>query len=200
MLRIREHKDASPEERAIREVNPGVYAIRADFLRQALSRLSTDNAQGELYLTDVVEQAAGLGVSALSWPFADTQGVNDRAQLAQCESALRLRMANDLARSGVTVRDPATTYVELSVRVAPDVDRSSPTCTCAARTNIAAGAHIETGCVLSDVHVAERRAPQALHGRRPERDRRARRDRPVRAPAARQRDRSRLRTSATSSR
>ena len=56
ILRIREHKDASAEERAIREVNPGVYAVRAAFLRSALARLSTDNAQGELYLTDVVEQ------------------------------------------------------------------------------------------------------------------------------------------------
>jgi len=153
VLRLREHKDASPEERANREVNPGVYAIRAGFLREALSRLSTDNAQGELYLTDVVEQASTQGVRALSWPFADTQGINDRAQLAQCESTLRLRVATDLARSGVTVRDPATTYVELSVKVAPDAILE-PNVHLRGTTSIAAGAHIETGCVLNDVEVA----------------------------------------------
>ncbi len=150
--RIREHKDASAEERAIREVNPGIYAMRADFLRGALGRLSTDNAQGELYLTDVVEQASSAGVSAISWPFADTQGVNDRAQLAQCESALRLRVAMALAKSGVSVRDPATTYVELSVQVAPDVTLE-PNVHLRGRTRIDSGAHIETGCVLSDVIV-----------------------------------------------
>jgi bifunctional UDP-N-acetylglucosamine pyrophosphorylase/glucosamine-1-phosphate N-acetyltransferase len=152
VLRIREHKDASPEERAINEVNPGVYAMRADFLRGALGRLSTNNAQGELYLTDVVEQASGAGVSAVNWPFEDTQGVNDRAQLAQCESALRLRVAMALARSGVSVRDPATTYVELSVQVAPDVTLE-PNVHLRGNTRIERGAWIETGSVLTDVVV-----------------------------------------------
>jgi bifunctional UDP-N-acetylglucosamine pyrophosphorylase/glucosamine-1-phosphate N-acetyltransferase len=133
-------------------VNPGIYAIRADFLRGALGRLSTDNAQGELYLTDVVEQASCEGVAAVSWPFEDTQGINDRAQLAQCESALRLRTATALAKSGVTVRDPATTYVELSVQLAPDVTLE-PNVHLRGDTRVASGAHIETGCVLSDVIV-----------------------------------------------
>jgi bifunctional UDP-N-acetylglucosamine pyrophosphorylase/glucosamine-1-phosphate N-acetyltransferase len=152
VLRIREHKDASAEERAIDEVNPGIYAMRAGFLRGALSRLSTNNAQGELYLTDVVEQASSHGVTAVSWPFEDTQGVNDRAQLAQCESALRLRVATALAKSGVTVRDPATTYVELSVQVAPDVTLE-PNVHLRGETRVQSGAHIETGCVLTDVVV-----------------------------------------------
>lgn len=152
--RIVEHKDASAEQRAIREVNPGIYAIRAPFLRAALARLTTNNAQGELYLTDVVEQAAARGgVNTLPWPFAETQGVNDRAQLAQCEAALRLRRANELARSGVTVRDPNTTYVEISVNVAPDAVLE-PNVHLRGSTSIAAGAHIETGCVLTDVQVA----------------------------------------------
>jgi bifunctional UDP-N-acetylglucosamine pyrophosphorylase / glucosamine-1-phosphate N-acetyltransferase len=153
VLRIREHKDASPEERAINEVNPGIYAMRADFLRSALARLSTNNAQGELYLTDVVEQASAQGVSALSWPFEDTQGVNDRAQLAECERALRLRVASALAKSGVSVRDPATTYVELSVQIEPDVTLE-PNVHLRGNTRIERGAHIETGAVLSDVSVA----------------------------------------------
>jgi bifunctional UDP-N-acetylglucosamine pyrophosphorylase/glucosamine-1-phosphate N-acetyltransferase len=151
--RVVEHKDASHEQRAIREVNPSVYALRADFLRSALTQLTTDNAQGELYLTDVVEQAAARGgVSTLAWPFADTQGVNDRAQLAQCERVLRLRLANELAKSGVTLRDPETTYVEVGVRVAADATLE-PNVHLRGNTSIAAGAHIETGCVLTDVRV-----------------------------------------------
>jgi bifunctional UDP-N-acetylglucosamine pyrophosphorylase/glucosamine-1-phosphate N-acetyltransferase len=152
VLRIREHKDASAEERGIREVNPGIYAMRADFLRGALGRLSTDNAQGELYLTDVVEQASAAGVTAVSWSFEDTQGVNDRAQLAQCERALRLRVATALAKSGVSVRDPATTYVELDVQVEPDVTLE-PNVHLRGSTRIERGAHIETGVVLTDVVV-----------------------------------------------
>jgi bifunctional UDP-N-acetylglucosamine pyrophosphorylase/glucosamine-1-phosphate N-acetyltransferase len=153
VLRIVEHKDATPEQREIREVNPGVYAIRADFLRTALARLTTHNAQGELYMTDVVEQAAAQGgVDALSWPFADMQGVNDRAQLAQCEAALRLRMASELAKSGVTIRDANTTYIEIGVTVCPDAILE-PNVHLRGSTSIGAGAHVETGCVLTDVRV-----------------------------------------------
>jgi bifunctional UDP-N-acetylglucosamine pyrophosphorylase/glucosamine-1-phosphate N-acetyltransferase len=151
---IREHKDASPEERGICEVNPGVYAVRAAFLREALARLSDDNAQRELYFTDVVAQAAALGaVSTVTWPFEDTQGVNDRAQLAHCETSLRLRRALALARSGVTVRDPQTTYVEMSAVVEPDAILE-PNVHIRGASVIASGARIDTGCVLTDVRVA----------------------------------------------
>ncbi len=153
VLAIREHKDASPEERSLREVNPAIYAMRASFLRGALGRLSTNNAQGEYYLTDVVAMAAAEGaVRTLDWPFADTQGVNDRAQLAACESLLRVRLANELARAGVTVRDPATTYLDLGVRVEADAVLE-PNVHLRGKTVIESGARIETGAVLSDVHV-----------------------------------------------
>jgi bifunctional UDP-N-acetylglucosamine pyrophosphorylase/glucosamine-1-phosphate N-acetyltransferase len=151
---IREHKDASPEERAVREVNPGVYAVRAPFLRDALARLSTNNAQGELYFTDVVEQAAAVGpVRSVTWAFEDTQGVNDRAQLAQCEGVLRLRRALALARAGVTVRDPNTTYVDATAVVEPDATLE-PNVHVRGASVIASGARIDTGCVLTDVRVA----------------------------------------------
>ncbi|MFT3927294.1 MAG: bifunctional UDP-N-acetylglucosamine diphosphorylase/glucosamine-1-phosphate N-acetyltransferase GlmU [Myxococcales bacterium] len=154
VLRIREHKDASPEERAICEVNPGVYAIRAPFLRDALAKLSTNNAQGELYMTDVVEQAATQGgVTTIDWPFEDTQGVNDRAQLAECESALRLRRATQLARSGVTVRDLRAVYVDARAVVEPDAVLEANVHIRGASV-IASGARIDTGCVLTDVRVA----------------------------------------------
>jgi bifunctional UDP-N-acetylglucosamine pyrophosphorylase/glucosamine-1-phosphate N-acetyltransferase len=154
VLRIREQKDATPEERAINEVNPGVYAIRAPFLRDALARLSSDNAQGEFYLTDVVEQAAAQGgVTSLEWSFEDTQGVNDRAQLAECEAVLRLRRATQLARSGVTVRDLHTLYVDANAVVEPDAVLEANV-HIRGSSVIASGARIDTGCVLTDVRVA----------------------------------------------
>ena len=150
---IREHKDASEAERALREINPAVYAMRAPFLREALGKLSTNNAQGEFYLTDVVAQAAAQGgVHTISWPFADTQGVNDRAQLAECETALRVRLATQLAKSGVTVRDPNTLYIEAGVKVAPDAILE-PNVHLRGNTVIEARAHVDTGAVLTDVHV-----------------------------------------------
>jgi bifunctional UDP-N-acetylglucosamine pyrophosphorylase/glucosamine-1-phosphate N-acetyltransferase len=151
---IREHKDASASERAVREINCGLYAFKAPFLRAAIAKLATNNAQGELYLTDVIEQAAEQkSVSTLSWAFADVGGVNDRSQLAKCEQAMRLRIATELARSGVTVRDPATTYVEVDVRVEPDAVLE-PNVHLRGQTVIDGGACIDTGCVLKNVHVA----------------------------------------------
>jgi len=154
VVRIREHKDASPEERAIKEMNPGVYAVRADFLRAALDKLSPQNAQGELYLTDVVEQAAQAGgVTTLDWAIEDTQGVNDRLQLAGCETLMRLRIAQRFARAGVGVRDPATAYIDATVTIEPDAV-IEPNVHLRGETSIAGGAHIDTGCVLRDVRVA----------------------------------------------
>ncbi|HEY6881585.1 MAG TPA: bifunctional UDP-N-acetylglucosamine diphosphorylase/glucosamine-1-phosphate N-acetyltransferase GlmU [Polyangiales bacterium] len=154
VIAIREHKDASSAERDVREINCGLYAFKAPFLRQAIAKLASNNAQGELYLTDVIEQAAQLkSVSTLSWAFEDVGGVNDRAQLAACETAMRLRIAQDLGKRGVTIRDPATTYIELGVRVEPDAILE-PNVHLRGKTVIAAGAHIDTGCVLKDVQVA----------------------------------------------
>ncbi len=153
VLRIREHKDASASERAICEVNPGIYAFQAPFLRQALATLSTDNAQGELYLTDVVEQAARAGgVASLRWRWEDVQGVNDRAQLAAAEGLMRRRIAERFARSGVTVRDLATAFIDASVQVEPEAVLEANV-HLRGRTVIAAGAHVDTGSVLTDVRV-----------------------------------------------
>jgi bifunctional UDP-N-acetylglucosamine pyrophosphorylase/glucosamine-1-phosphate N-acetyltransferase len=154
VLRIREHKDASEAERAVSEINPGLYAFRAPFLREALSKLSTDNAQGELYLTDVIEQAAQANtLASLGWGFEDTLGVNDRAQLAHCEALLRRRIAARFARAGVTMRDLTTTYIDAEVTLEADVVLE-PNVHLRGRTRIAAGAHVDTGCVLRDVTVA----------------------------------------------
>jgi bifunctional UDP-N-acetylglucosamine pyrophosphorylase/glucosamine-1-phosphate N-acetyltransferase len=122
--RIVEHRDATDEERAIDEVNTSIYCFRASVLGPALRRISPENAQGEYYLTDVVEVLAGAGyrVSALTADDADeTHGVNDRLQLAAAEAELRRRTNEAWMSQGVTMVDPVRTYVDATVTLAPDV-------------------------------------------------------------------------------
>ena len=107
---IVEHKDANPEQRAINETNTGVLAASAIRLKQWLSRIDSNNAQGELYLTDVVELAVadGVSVQAIQADNPDeVAGVNDRRQLAQAERVLQARAADALLQAGVTLLDPA---------------------------------------------------------------------------------------------
>src|SRR5436190_11253427 len=97
VIGVVEQKDASPEERAITEINAGIYCGPADFFREAVLGLGTGNAQGEYYLTDVVARAAhSIGVSAIEAPFHDVSGINDRQQLAEAEATLRGRINRGL--------------------------------------------------------------------------------------------------------
>ena len=140
---IREQRDCSPEEAAVNEVNPGLYAVRAGFLRSAIARLSDDNAQGELYLTDVVEQAAAAGgVVDVHWNMADLRGVNDRYELALCAEERRLRIATGLAREGVAVQDLRTLYVDADCRVEAGAVLSAQV-HLRGRCVVEAGAHID---------------------------------------------------------
>jgi bifunctional UDP-N-acetylglucosamine pyrophosphorylase/glucosamine-1-phosphate N-acetyltransferase len=136
---IVEERDATDEQRAIDEVNGGVYAFDAAALRGALAKLSTDNAQGEEYLTDVV---ALIGRAK---PVVGTEeelaGVNDRAQLAAVAAVLRDRVLAGLMASGVTVVDPATTWVDATVTVEPDV-------TIEPFTRLRGTTRVETGAVV----------------------------------------------------
>lgn len=111
-----EEKDATDEQRALEEVNAGVYVFDAAALRAALGKLSTDNAQGEEYLTDVVGILGGRVVVADA---AETAGVNDRAQLAAAGAALRDRTLAAFMRDGVAVVDPATTWIDVTATVEP---------------------------------------------------------------------------------
>ena len=122
VLRVTEHKDADAAVRAVREIATGVYAFSAAALRDALGRLSTDNAQGEEYLTDVVglHREAGLRLAAVQAPAHETGGVNDRAQLATAARLLRDRLLAEHLRAGVAVLDPATTWVDADVVLEPD--------------------------------------------------------------------------------
>jgi bifunctional UDP-N-acetylglucosamine pyrophosphorylase/glucosamine-1-phosphate N-acetyltransferase len=118
-----EHKDADEQTRALREVATSVYAFDAAHLAAALSTLTTDNAQGEEYLTDVVgiHQAKGLGVDAYVAPqAAETMGVNDRVQLAEAARHLRDRINEHHLRNGVAILDPATTWVDADVELEAD--------------------------------------------------------------------------------
>jgi bifunctional UDP-N-acetylglucosamine pyrophosphorylase / glucosamine-1-phosphate N-acetyltransferase len=121
---IVEEKDASPAQREIREINSGILAIDATFLRDALPRLSNDNAKGEYYLTDLVALAreAGLAVGAhVIDDVRQTEGANDRVQLAALGREMNSRIVTRWMREGVTVMDPATTWVDADVVLARDV-------------------------------------------------------------------------------
>jgi len=120
---IVEQKDATPEQRAIREINASVYAFDAAKLQAALPRLTTNNAQGEYYLTDVVGILSGDGESVVAELYEDAglfDGVNDRWQLAQAEKVLRNRINRHHALSGVTLIDPDTTYIGPDVEIGRD--------------------------------------------------------------------------------
>jgi bifunctional UDP-N-acetylglucosamine pyrophosphorylase / glucosamine-1-phosphate N-acetyltransferase len=122
--RIVEHRDANEAERAIDEVNTSIYAFRRGLLPPALRRLTPDNSQSELYVTDVVEVLAEAGHPVVSLAAADpeeTQGVNDRLQLAIAEAELRRRTNERWMHEGVTIVDPAATYLDVTVELAPDV-------------------------------------------------------------------------------
>jgi bifunctional UDP-N-acetylglucosamine pyrophosphorylase/glucosamine-1-phosphate N-acetyltransferase len=151
-----EHRDATEEQRAVDEINTSVYAFEAGPLRAALTRLSTANAQGEEYLTDVVGLfvATGLTVGALVTDATETAGVNDRVQLAAAHRAYNERLLADWMRAGVTVVDPATTWVDAGVELAPDV-LLRPGVQLHGRTAIARRAEVGPDCTLVDTVVGE---------------------------------------------
>ena len=111
VARIVEHRDATPEEREIAEVNTSIYCFKRSLLAPALRRLEPDNAQGEYYLTDVISvlATAGHAVDSVVAPSAaEASGVNDRLQLAAAETEMRRRTNEGLLRSGVTMVDPSS--------------------------------------------------------------------------------------------
>jgi bifunctional UDP-N-acetylglucosamine pyrophosphorylase/glucosamine-1-phosphate N-acetyltransferase len=165
--RVVEHADATEEERAIDEVNTSIYCFRANLLGPALRRISPENAQGEYYLTDVVEVLAGAGyrVSAVvADDPADTQGVNDRLQLAAAEAELRRRTNEGWMRKGVTMVDPDRTYVDATVTLAPDVTLF-PDTILQGRCVVGAGAELGPNTRLVDCIVGDRSVVEHTVGR-----------------------------------
>ncbi len=155
VLAVREHRDANDEERRVREVNTGVYAVAAGFLRDAIGRLSPNNAQGELYLTDIIADAAFSGQtvgSLLAKSASALVGVNDRAQLAAAEDILYGRIADRFRREGITIRTSAR--IDASVVIEQDATIEHHV-VLRGNTRIGKGARIDVGSVLTNVDVAE---------------------------------------------
>jgi bifunctional UDP-N-acetylglucosamine pyrophosphorylase/glucosamine-1-phosphate N-acetyltransferase len=123
VLQVVEQRDASFETLAITEVWTSMCAFRRDLLGPALRRLSPDNAQGEYYLTDVVEVLAGMGhqIGTVQAQEEETRGVNDRWQLALAERELRSRTNRHWLLNGVTMLDPRQTFIDVTVQLGRDV-------------------------------------------------------------------------------
>ena len=120
---IVEQKDATEEQKRIKEINTGNYCVEAPLLFEVLKTLGNNNAQGEYYLTDVLAKLRGMGRKVGGMVTADSEmimGVNSRRQLAEAESCMRRRILEKLMDEGVTVMDPASTFIEKSVKIAPD--------------------------------------------------------------------------------
>lgn len=123
ILRIVEHKDASPEERAIREINTGIYCFDNQKLLDALSQVKNDNVQGEYYVTDcigILHEAGEKVGGYVAKDHEETMGVNDRVQLSEAEAYLRKRIQVKHMKNGVTIIDPASTYIEADVQIGSD--------------------------------------------------------------------------------
>jgi len=153
--RVVEERDCTPEQRAIQEVNAGLYRTESDLLWEALSGVGRGNAQGEYYLTHLVSVAAARGQArTLAADAEELGGINDRVELADAERTLRQRVNREHMRAGVTLVDPEHTYIDLSVKLGRDV-RIEPGCVLAGRTEVADGVHIKAYSVLEDARVGE---------------------------------------------
>ncbi len=152
---IVEDKDATEDQRRIDEINSGMYAFSADRLLASLGRITTDNAQGEEYLTDVIGllRADGDVVSASLCADADEiLGVNDRVQLSQAAAIMRDRINESWMRQGVSILDPASTWLDVDVDLQPDVV-IRPQVTMRGPTSVASGAVVGPGTTLVSCEV-----------------------------------------------
>ncbi|MFP3991947.1 NTP transferase domain-containing protein, partial [Streptomyces sp. E11-3] len=152
---IVEHKDASEAQRAIQEINSGVFAFDGQLLADALGKVRTDNSQGEEYLTDVlgILREAGHRVGAsVAGDHREIAGINNRVQLAEARRSLNDRLLTEAMMSGVTVVDPATTFVDVTVTFEPDA-LVHPGTQLLGATHIAAGAEVGPNSRLKDTRV-----------------------------------------------
>lgn len=152
---IVEHEDADDAQRQITEINSGLYAFDAGVLVETLGRVGSDNSQGEVYLTDVLALARDAGGTVAAHRVDDvwqTEGVNDRVQLARMGAELNRRVVEGWMRAGVTVVDPATTWVDADVRLAGDVTLL-PGVQLLGATTVAEGATVGPDSTLRDCEV-----------------------------------------------
>ena len=157
LLRIVEDKDATEDEKFIYEINSGVYAFDGEKLAASIGKLTNANAQGELYLTDVIGilKSEGESIAAVMIDdFTETLGVNDRVQLAESAALLRDRINDEWMRAGVTIIDPTTTWIDSTVELAQDVT-IHPGTALLGSTKVATGAVIGPRSTLTDCIVKE---------------------------------------------
>jgi bifunctional UDP-N-acetylglucosamine pyrophosphorylase/glucosamine-1-phosphate N-acetyltransferase len=150
--KIVEERDCSDAEKNIREINVGLYCAPAKLLFAALEKLTPNNAQKELYLTDIVQSMRSVAVEI---PEEEALGVNDRIELARNDRILRLRLTEELMKSGVTVRDPERLFIEPGVTVGRDTELG-PGVELRGKTKIGANCRIEAGVILTDMTVGDR--------------------------------------------
>ncbi|WP_165065301.1 bifunctional UDP-N-acetylglucosamine diphosphorylase/glucosamine-1-phosphate N-acetyltransferase GlmU [Marisediminicola senii] len=154
---IVEQKDASPEQLEVREVNGGVYVFGVPLLRTVLAGIGADNAQKEKYLTDAAAGMKAAGGAIAAMPVSDPwliAGVNDRAQLTAAATELNARIIRRWQLAGVTVHDPATTWIDLKVTLAEDVE-VLPGTQLKGATTIERGAIVGPDTTLVDCEVGE---------------------------------------------
>jgi len=158
LSKIVEEKDASENEKETLEINSGVYIFAISDLRNALTKLSTKNAQKEEYLTDVIGILKGEGKKVAAFAAADyteVWGINDRAQLSTCSFVFNARICDALMKSGVTIADPMTTWVDVTAEIAVDV-RLEPGTTIKGNSKISASAIIGPRTTLVNCEVGPR--------------------------------------------
>jgi len=151
IVAIAEERDASDEQKAIREVTSGIYCVKQQVLFKLLEKVGNTNAQGEYYLPDIVPLAleAGMKVNAVSMADArEIQGINNRVQLAMAESILQRRITEDWQMNGVTIEQPETVRIEASVKIGTDT-------VIRAGTQLLGSTNIGDGCVVGPYAVLE---------------------------------------------
>ena len=163
---IVEDKDATPEQLDVAEINSGLYAFDAEVLRTSLGEVGTDNAQGEKYLTDVLAIARSHGRRVMAYQLADvwqTEGVNDKVQLARLGAELNRRTVERAMRDGAIIRDPATTWIDATVSIGQDTV-VQPNTQLLGATTIGAEAVIGPDTTLTDMEVGDGATVCRTHG------------------------------------
>jgi bifunctional UDP-N-acetylglucosamine pyrophosphorylase / glucosamine-1-phosphate N-acetyltransferase len=157
VVSIVEEKDATPEQKKIREINAGIYCVNSDFLFTTLQKVGTDNSQGEVYLTDIVsitaEKNSPVEKYITSHP-QDVLGVNSRVELAEAHQELKNRRNRQLMLAGVTMHDPATTSIAPDVQICQDVILH-PGVHIAGHSVVSANCILESGAILKDTVLGE---------------------------------------------
>ncbi len=155
--KIVEEKDATDEERSIREINGGIYCVKASFLKEGLKEIGRDNAQGEYYLPDLVQVARRRSLRCSAHMVADPveiMGINTRMDLAAATEVLRQEKVRELMLSGVTMIDPRTVYVEGMVKIGKDTTLH-PNCLLLGGTRLGERCVIESHTTISDTEMGD---------------------------------------------